>query len=87
LNRGPQRLVNTIVIPALKEKHGLEYTRYAIDDPQIQDYGSFMVLRFNRPSAQSDRLTQFAMEVDRCDLKVNRTWEVRVEALGKKALP
>ena len=79
-----QQFINTIIVPALRQQYGSEYTKYAIENPQIEDYGSFMSLRFSQREALADPQTQFVMEVDRCNLKVNRTWEVPAAAIGGK---
>jgi hypothetical protein len=69
-------LRDTIIASALRQKLGNDYTKYAIDDPQIEDYGWFMALRFRLRDASQEKQAQFAMDVDRCESKVIEVWEV-----------
>ena len=75
------RLIDSVVVPPIKEKYGSEYTEFALRRPELKDYGSFIALRLYKSAAGPNQKNEFAMEVDRCTEKVIRTWEVPVEAL------
>lgn len=74
-------LVDSAVVPAMKEKYGASYTEFALQQPDLKDYGSFIALRFYKSTAGPNQVDEFAMEVDRCTAKVTRTWEVPASAL------
>jgi hypothetical protein len=75
------QLVDSTVIPAIRGKYGSQYTEFALHEPNMKDYGSFIALRFHKSAAGPNQENEFAVEVDRCTRKVTRTWEVPVAAL------
>ena len=75
------RLIDSAVVPAMQEKYGSKYTEFALRQPVLKDYGSFIALRFYKSAAGPNQEDEFAMDVDRCTMKITRTWEVPAEAL------
>jgi len=80
-------LVQSAVIPSLRDKYGSRYVEYAVYTPHIKDCGSSIALRFYRSVVGPNNEDEFAMEVDRCTRKVRRTWVVPAEALKDDKTP
>jgi len=81
-----ERLIDSVVVPAMKQRYGSEYAEFAIQQPDLKDYGSFIVLRFYKSAVGPGQEAEFAMEVDRCTKKATRTWEVPAEAVRDRPL-